>query len=152
MTTSRQDPVAVGRKIARQLARHPAVELCVLFGSLAADRATSDSDLDLGVAADHPLDVDLKTVLIAELVQLLGRPVDLVDLQTASGVILQQVLVKGTVIYCTDHVLYATLIRNMLFDQSDMMPYYDRILAARREAWTRSLICIDAAAGATCGS
>lgn len=135
MATPLRDTVAVSQKIARQLARHPAVKVGILFGSLAADRATSNSDLDLGVAADHPLDIDLKTVLIEELAQLLGRPVDLVDLQTASGVILQQVLAKGTLIYCTDHVLYATLIRNMLFNQSDMMPYHDRIVAARREAW-----------------
>ncbi len=106
-----------------------------MFGSLAAGRATSDSDLDLGVAADHLLDIELKTVLIEELAQRLGRPLDLVDLQTARGVILQQVLAKGTLIYCTDRLLYATIIRNMLFNQSDMMPYHDRILAERRNAW-----------------
>jgi predicted nucleotidyltransferase len=131
----RQDPSVIGQNIAHQLARYPAVKLAILFGSLAAGRATSDSDLDLGVAADNPLDMELKTVLIEELAQCLGRPVDLVDLQTASGVILQQVLTKGTLIYCTDRILYATIIRNMLFNQSDMMPYYDRILAERRKAW-----------------
>ena len=135
MTIPQQDPVAVDQKIAYLLARHPAVKLGILFGSLTAGHATPDSDLDLGVAADHPLDIELKTILIEDLAQLLGRPVDLVDLQTASGLILQQVLVKGTLIYCTDRTLYATLIRNMLFNQSDMMPYHDRILAERRKAW-----------------
>ncbi len=106
-----------------------------MFGSLAAGRATYDSDLDLGVAADHPLDIELKTALIEELAQRLGRPVDLVDLQATSGVILQQVLSKGKLIYCTDRILYAVIIRNMLFNQSDMMPYHDRILAERRKAW-----------------
>jgi predicted nucleotidyltransferase len=135
LTYPLQDAVAIGQNIARLLACHPAVKLGILFGSLAKGHATPDSDLDLGVAAGHPLGIALKTVLIEELAQLLGRPVDLVDLQTASGVILQQVLVKGTLIYCTDHVLYATLIRKMLFNQSDMMPYHDRILAERRKAW-----------------
>lgn len=135
MISPLQDPVADRRKIACLLARYPDVKLGILFGSLAKGHATPDSDVDLGVAADRPLDIELKTVLIAELAQLLGRPVDLVDLQTASGVILQQVLVKGTLIYCTDRILYATLIRNMLFNQSDMMPYHDRILAERRKAW-----------------
>jgi len=82
MATLQQEPLAVGRKIARQLACHSTVKLGILFGSLAAGRATSDSDLDLGVAADQPLDIELKTVLIGELAQLLGRPVDLVDLQS----------------------------------------------------------------------
>jgi predicted nucleotidyltransferase len=130
-----QDPYAIGQQIAHLLARHPAVKVAVLFGSLATGRSTPESDLDLGVAADHPLDIELKTVLIEELAQLLGRPVDLIDLQMASGVILQQVLAKGRLIYCTDRILYATLIRNMLFNQSDMMPYHDRILAERRRAW-----------------
>ncbi len=132
---ARQDPSVIGQNIAHQLVRHPAVKLGILFGSLAAGRATSDSDLDLGVAADCPLDVELKTVLIEKLAQCLGRPVDLVDLQTANGVILQQVLTRGTVVYCTDRILYAAIIRNMLFNQSDMMPYHDRILAERRNAW-----------------
>ena len=130
-----QNPSVIGQKIAHLLTRHPAVKLGILFGSLAVGRATFNSDLDLGVAADHPLDIKLKTVLIEALAQLLERPVDLVDLQTASGVILQQVLVKGTLVYCTDSILYATLIRKMLFNQSDMMPYYNRILAERRQAW-----------------
>ena len=130
-----QDPDVIGQQIAHLLTRYPAVKLGILFGSLAAGHATFDSDLDLGVAADYPLAIELKTALIEDLAQLLGRPVDLVDLQMASGVILQQVLVKGRLIYCTDRILYATLIRNMLFNQSDMMPYHDRILAERRKAW-----------------
>ena len=132
---ARQDPSVIGQHIAHQLVKYPAVKLAILFGSLVAGRATSDSDLDLGVAADHPLDIDLKTVLIEDLAQCLGRPVDLVDLQTARGVILQQILTKGMLIYCSDRLLYATIIRTMLFNQSDMMPYHERILAERRKAW-----------------
>jgi hypothetical protein len=56
-------------------------------------------------------------------------------LQVVHGPILQQVLTQGKRIYCTDRMLYAALIRTMLFNQSDMMPYYDRILAERRQAW-----------------
>ena len=135
VSPARQDISVISQNIAYQLTRYPAVKLAILFGSLAAGRATSDSDLDLGVAADQPLDIDLKTVLIEELAQHLGRPVDLVDLQTARGVILQQVLTKGRLIYCSNHLLYAAIIRTMLFNQSDMMPYHDRILAERRKAW-----------------
>ena len=117
------------------LARYPAIKLAILFGSLAKGHATSASDLDLGVAATVSLDTGIKTALIQALAEISGRPVDLVDLQVAHGPILQQVLTQGKLIHCTDRMLYAALIRTMLFNQSDMMPYYDRILAERRKAW-----------------
>ena len=97
--------------------------------------ATPESDLDLGVAAAESLDTAMKTALIEALAEISGRPVDLVDLQVVSGPILQHVLTRGKLIYCVDRTLYAALIRTMLFNQSDMMPYYERILAERRKAW-----------------
>lgn len=121
--------------IARLLARYPTIKLGILFGSLAEERATPESDLDLGVAAAESLDTAMKTALIEALAEISGRPVDLVDLQVVSGPILQHVLTRGKLIYCIDRTLYAALIRTMLFNQSDMMPYYERILAERRKAW-----------------
>lgn len=38
------------------LARHPHIELAILFGSLAVDKARPDSDIDLAVASAMPLD------------------------------------------------------------------------------------------------
>jgi predicted nucleotidyltransferase len=130
-----ETPSALSERIACLLARYPAIKLGILFGSLVKGRVTSESDLDLGVAASAPLDIALKTTLIEALAELSGRPVDLVDLQVVHGPILQQVLTQGKLIYCSDRMLYAALIRTMLFNQSDMMPYYDRILAERRKAW-----------------
>lgn len=124
-------------RIADLLAQDPAMKLGIVFGSLPAGRATPDSDLDLGVAAATPLDAAAKTRLIEALAGLCGRPIDLVDLQAVSGPLLQQVLTRGKLIYCTDRLLYAAIIRTMLFNQSDMMPYYDRILAKRRKAWIK---------------
>ena len=121
--------------IARLLARYPTIKLGILFGSLAEERATPESDLDLGLAAAESLDTAMKTALIEALAEISGRPVDLVDLRVVSGPILQHVLTRGKLIYCIDRTLYAALIRTMLFNQSDMMPYYDRILAERRKAW-----------------
>jgi uncharacterized protein len=132
---AREIPTAHSEPIARLLARYPAIKLGILFGSLAEGHATLASDLDLGVAAAEPLDTAMKTALIEALAEISGRPVDLVDLRVVSGPILQHVLTQGKLIYCIDRTLYAVLIRTMLFNQSDMMPYYDRILAERREAW-----------------
>ena len=131
----RETPCPLIASLVGLLARYPAIKLGILFGSLAAGRVTPDSDLDLGVAAPHALDSAMKTALIEALAELTGRPIDLVDLQVVSGPILHQVLTQGRLIYCTDQMLYAALIRTMLFNQSDMMPYYERILAERRRAW-----------------
>ena len=132
---TRKTPSVLTEPIACLLARYPSIKLGIVFGSLAAERATPESDLDLGVAATQSLDTVMKTTLIEALAEISGRPVDLIDLQAVSGPILQQVLTQGQLIYCTDQMLYAALIRDMLFNQSDMMPYYDRILAERRKAW-----------------
>ena len=132
---ARETVATLHEPIVRLFVRYPVIKLGILFGSLAEGRATPASDLDLGVAATTSLDTALKTTLIEALAGISGRPVDLVDLQVASGPILQHVLTRGKRIYCTDRMLYAALIRAMLFNQSDMMPYYDRILAERRRAW-----------------
>jgi predicted nucleotidyltransferase len=132
---ARETLSVLSEPIAGLLARYPSVKLGIVFGSLARGRATPESDLDLGVAATQPCAPAMKTALIEALTEITGRPVDLIDLRTVSGPILQQILTQGQLIYCTDQLLYAALIRNMLFNQSDMMPYYERILAERRKAW-----------------
>ena len=131
----RETAAALTERIARLLASYPTIKLGILFGSLAEGRTNPASDLDVGVAATVALHAALKTTLIESLAEISGRPVDLIDLRVVSGPILQQVLTRGKLIYCSDRALYAELIRTMLFNQSDMMPYYERILAERRKVW-----------------
>ncbi len=69
-------------RIRRVLEKHPRIVLAVLFGSVARNAAGVDSDLDLAVSADRPLDADEKMQLIMDLAEASGRPVDLVDLLT----------------------------------------------------------------------
>jgi len=127
--------LSLEHQIAQQLARHPQIKLGILFGSVGRGQARVHSDLDLGVAADRPLDVSEKVALIEELAQLSSRPVDLVDLQLAGGLVLQEILTKGKRIYNRGSHIHAELIKKMLFDEADFMPYRDRILAERRKAW-----------------
>jgi predicted nucleotidyltransferase len=128
----------IKKDIAKILAGYPAIKLALLFGSLSRNEARADSDLDLAVAATHQLDAGEKICLITDMAQLSGRPVDLVDLQSAGGLILKEALTKGVLIYCTDKNLYAELIKKMLYNQADWIPYRDRILADRRRAWINS--------------
>jgi len=116
------------------LARHPHIELAVLFGSLAAGKARPDSDLDLAVAATTPLTSAARMALIADLAEHYGRPVDLIDLSRVGEPLLGQILVHGKRLLGGDE-RYARLLRRHLFDNADFTPYRNRILAERRQAW-----------------
>ena len=117
------------------LRRHPEINLAILFGSVAAGSATRDSDLDLAVAADRPLDAEAKLNLIADLAEATGRPVDLIDLHSVGEPLLGQVLKHGKRLLGSDE-RYARLLTRHLIDEADFMPYYRRVLAERRRAWT----------------
>ncbi len=120
-------------KIRRVLSRFPDVKLCILFGSTALGKASNRSDVDIAVAGDKALAPDTCLELLEALSVATGREIDLVDLTVSWGPILAQALSKGIVIQNLDTALYAGLISRMLFNQADMMPYYDRILRERRE-------------------
>ena len=112
----------------------PAIGLAILFGSLAVGEGRVESDLDLAVDAGRRLTASEKIALISELAGRTGRPVDLVDLHTVGEPLLGQILRHGKRILGSD-MHYANLIRRHLFDQADYLPYRNRILAERRQAW-----------------
>jgi predicted nucleotidyltransferase len=111
--------------------------LAVLFGSMAGRRAKSDSDVDIAVAADHVLNTQEKLALIGRLAECLGRPVDLIDLQTVGEPLLGEIIGRGRRLLGTD-TAYANLISKHLFDQADFLPYRTRILDERRRGWIGS--------------
>lgn len=129
------EPADVHSAITKVLARHPAIVIAILFGSLAAGRAHRESDLDLAIESDAPLTPELRIQVIDELAVALGRPVDLIDLSRTHNPLLQQILIHGQRVICHDRTRYAELIRRMAYEEADVMPYYRRILAERREAW-----------------
>ncbi len=116
------------------LARHPHIELAILFGSLATGQARPDSDLDLAVAGAALLTPEESSALIADLADNLGRPVDLIDLATVGEPLLGQILRHGRRVLGSD-ARYASLLSRHLFDMADFVPYRSRILAERRRAW-----------------
>lgn len=122
------------QRIKQVLGKHPHILLAVLFGSLARNAAGVDSDLDLAVSADRPLDANEKMQLIMDLAEAVGRPVDLVDLLTVGEPLLGQILTGGRRLW-GDDARYAALLSQHLFDQADFMPYRTRILRERRQAW-----------------
>ena len=106
----------------------------ILFGSLATGVGRAGSDLDLAVDAGRRLTTAEKMALISELAGRIGRPVDLVDINAIGEPLLGQILHHGKRILGSD-TRYANLLRRHLFDQADYLPYRNRILFERRQAW-----------------
>jgi predicted nucleotidyltransferase len=73
-----------------------------LFGSHANGAPTRDSDIDLAVLAEAPLDDEARWSLAQVLARALGRDVDLVDLLRASSVMRVQVLETGNLLFQSD--------------------------------------------------
>jgi uncharacterized protein len=115
------------------LEHHPNIKLCIVFGSTAAGRASGHSDLDIAVAGEQSLECDKFLELIAEFSAASNREIDLVDLTAVHGPILKQALTTGKIVQNRNKSLYAKLISRMLFNETDIMPYYNRILRERRK-------------------
>jgi predicted nucleotidyltransferase len=110
------------------------VLVAILFGSLATGVGRAESDLDLAVDAGRQLTAAEKMALISDLAGRIGRPVDLVDIHAIGEPLLGQILRHGKRILGSD-THYANLLRRHLFDQADYLPYRNRILFERRQAW-----------------
>lgn len=134
LQTKSQSPQPIDAEIREVLAHFPAITLAILFGSVAAGHQHAASDLDIAVAADHPLSADEKFALISAFAEHSGRPIDLIDLTAVSEPLLGQVLRHGRRIMGSD-TRYGQLISRHVFEQADFMPYRSRILAERRQAW-----------------
>jgi len=124
----------IDKDVRAVLGRHPEIHLALLFGSMATGRVSRDSDVDLAVAARHPLTVKSKMALMSELAEATGRAGDLIDLHSVGTLLLGQIVKGGRRILGTDE-RYAELIKRYLFEEADFMPYYRRILSERRAAW-----------------
>jgi len=124
---------ALGR-IKNYLDQQPDLRLAIVYGSMAAGRVRSDSDLDIALAAKEPLTADRRMALISGLAGLTGRSIDLVDLNTVGEPLLGQILAGGRRIL-GENQDYARLLTRHLFDQADFLPLRQRMLRERRQAW-----------------
>ncbi len=122
------------RDIASALADQGDLRFALVFGSLVAGRETAQSDVDVAVMAEHPLDASRRRELMELLASATGRPVDLVDLSTA-GVPISLSALQGKLILCRDRRAYVEWMSRVIVDNADFMPLRRRMLKQRRDAW-----------------
>jgi uncharacterized protein len=82
--------------------RLPGLVALYRFGSVANGTARPDSDLDLAILCDRPLDVATRMDLVGQLAIPFGGPVDLIDLSTVSTVMRAQIVTTGERLFCVD--------------------------------------------------
>jgi predicted nucleotidyltransferase len=123
----------ISDRIANVLEQETGLKLVLMYGSAAADRMRHDSDVDIAVLFDNPLNLEQKMDLISRLERELKRNVDLVDLFNLSGTILKQILCKGRILINNDPAALTRLYQRMVYNQADMMPYVTRTLLERQQ-------------------
>ena len=123
----------IGNEILDVLSGDLRLSMVILFGSVASGCMHAESDVDIAVLYDHSLKALEKESLTDRLSLHLGRMVDLVDLRAVNGVILRQVLCKGTVLLKRSASDYAALLEKLVYNREDMMPYYRRTVQQRVE-------------------
>lgn len=111
------------------------IRLGIIFGSMANGHPNHNSDVDIAILGDAPFSAERRITFIRSLAQLSGRAVDLVDLATAGVATTRSVLLHGRVLFSRDDTAYPEQITRMLLDTADFLPYRERILRQRRNAW-----------------
>ena len=110
------------------------VSVAIVFGSVAEAVAGVESDVDIAIKTKEPLSGQKKIELIQLVAALLGRPVDLIDLNKVGEPLLGQIIQYGKLIK-RDKTAYAQLALRHLYAKEDFMPYLRRSLNERRERW-----------------
>lgn len=85
--------------------RLPGLIAVYRFSSFGTADARADSDIDLGLQADAPLDPVALFRLAADLATMAARNVDLVDMIACSTVMRARIVATGEVIHCRDACL-----------------------------------------------
>lgn len=98
---------------------------------MARGAARRDSDIDVAVSLGKPISSDLREALIGIVADVAGRPVDLVDLEAAEGLVFAHAM-QGREILCDDVATRLRLIRRLLRVEDDRRSAAIAARAARR--------------------
>ena len=113
------------------LRKMPQIQLAILFGSAARGRLRSDSDLDIAIAEKKPLTIERRMEMIGLFSMNFHKDIDLIDLRSIHGLVLSEILTKGTPVVIKDRKLYFDLIKENVYYNQDFLPLIRRCLEER---------------------
>lgn len=116
------------------LGQFPALEIALIFGSVATGRARADSDLDIAVQFPKRMPAELYIAMMNALIDATGRVVDLIDLRTVGGELFGQIMKRHVKLIGAEPMMVALRARHM-GHETDFMPYYRAQRRARLEQW-----------------
>jgi len=126
----------VAPKLADVLRRSGMVQVVYLFGTGARGPLRFESDLDLGVASSNgPIGRSDLRRIAHHTIEATGRPADVIDLRAASAPVLRTALLHGRRLFCLDRGLLLALVRRLVYETEDFLPYQRRLLEERRRRW-----------------
>lgn len=89
---------SIRKAITERLERRDEIMLAFVYGSAAAGRDTSDSDLDIAILFKNGPSPDQEAAIRDELEEVSGKEIDLLSLNNASPIIRMQVVKGGQVL------------------------------------------------------
>ena len=113
------------QKAIRSLAAEFELELVILFGSYARGKTHEKSDVDLAVLAPHELSLKEFLVLQRRLQEVVGIPVDLVDLKKVPVLLGDRITRDGKVIV-GDTKIFSRLRSKLHIRYMDFQPIFQR--------------------------
>lgn len=113
------------------LSQDPDLSLAIVFGSTATGKSRPDSDIAVAVYPKAPLNTWKRQQVADDIAMATGRPVDLIDMTTAEGALLRQILHTGVVLFSKEPGLFGTLLEQLLDWQEDFEPQLDQLFETR---------------------
>ena len=114
------------------------MRLAFLFGSAATRGPNAARDVDVAVAFAQPLSLLQQGALCAQLEQIVGREIDLVDLDSASTLLRWEVVRSGIVLAARDRRDLVDFRARVPLEYFDLQPYLEREAAGLRRALEKS--------------
>ena len=112
-------PQAIEDRLASRL-RVAGATYATLFGSVARGRALPESDIDVAVSFGKPMSPDLRMAVLGIVADASGRGVDLIDLESAGGLIRARAL-GGTEILCDSAATRRRMISKVQRSEDDRL-------------------------------
>ena len=124
------------QRLAARLANEPGLVAAYLFGSQARGTGGVHSDVDVGIwLASRPTRFeDARYALAGELEGLIGKPVDLVVMNSASPDLIHRILRDGEILVDVDRsqrIRFEVHARNQYFDTQPLRDAYRRAALSR---------------------
>ena len=98
--------------------RAAGVRYATLFGSVARGGADAESDIDVAVSCGKPMNTAQRVALTGTIAEVAGRPVDLIDLETAGGLVFARAM-QGRELVCAATGARQRLIGRLLRTDDD---------------------------------